>query len=178
MFKLYQCHKQVRAARVEAIDRIGGGTCLKFLFVDGPAFVCHENDPMLARYRPVIGDYLVEYEDGHRSFSPAAAFEKGYTELHECTCYTCGAVFRSTAEEDAWCPKCRSMAMQGSVHVVQHPTPAEMEKLRAAIRPAHIVSDEPHLAPLTSDEREALTEIGFFPSDEIAAPLVPRRVED
>lgn len=36
---------------------------------------------MLARYRPVKGDFYVVYEDGYRSFSPRKAFLDGYSKL-------------------------------------------------------------------------------------------------
>jgi hypothetical protein len=32
---------------------------------------------------PLPGDYLVIYEDGYRSISPAKAFEDGYTRIAE-----------------------------------------------------------------------------------------------
>lgn len=35
----------------------------------------------LARHTPVAGGYYVVYEDGYKSFSPAKAFEEGYTRL-------------------------------------------------------------------------------------------------
>lgn len=41
-----------------------------------------EVDPSLyLRYTPTAGDYFVQYEDGYKSFSPAKAFEEGYTRL-------------------------------------------------------------------------------------------------
>ena len=33
------------------------------------------------RGRPDVGDYVVIYEDGYKSWSPAAAFEAGYSRL-------------------------------------------------------------------------------------------------
>ncbi|HVI92099.1 MAG TPA: hypothetical protein VM659_27665, partial [Dongiaceae bacterium] len=33
------------------------------------------------KHKPVEGGYLVVYEDGYRSFSPAEAFEGGYTKI-------------------------------------------------------------------------------------------------
>lgn len=33
----------------------------------------------LRRHLPVVGGYVVRYEDGYTSFSPAKAFEDGYT---------------------------------------------------------------------------------------------------
>jgi hypothetical protein len=37
----------------------------------------------LAKHAPVIGGSYVRYEDGYESFSPAAAFESGYTKVEE-----------------------------------------------------------------------------------------------
>jgi hypothetical protein len=31
------------------------------------------------KHKPVAGGYYVVYKDGYKSFSPAAAFEEGYT---------------------------------------------------------------------------------------------------
>lgn len=33
--------------------------------------------------RPAKGDYYVEYDDGYQSWSPAKAFEEGYTRLKD-----------------------------------------------------------------------------------------------
>ena len=33
----------------------------------------------LAKHKPEVGGYWVQYADGYESFSPAAAFEEGYT---------------------------------------------------------------------------------------------------
>jgi hypothetical protein len=35
----------------------------------------------LAKHKPEIGGYFVVYDDGYKSFSPAKAFEEGYTLL-------------------------------------------------------------------------------------------------
>jgi hypothetical protein len=35
----------------------------------------------IVRGAPVVGDYMVRYDDGYTSWSPAAAFEDGYTRL-------------------------------------------------------------------------------------------------
>ena len=34
-----------------------------------------------SRGRPVMGDYIVIYDDGYKSWSPAKAFEEGYDRL-------------------------------------------------------------------------------------------------
>lgn len=35
----------------------------------------------MAKHKPEIGGYFVQYDDGYSSFSPAKAFEEGYTLL-------------------------------------------------------------------------------------------------
>lgn len=35
----------------------------------------------LAKHRPQVGGYIVVYEDGYLSWSPAKAFEEGYTRI-------------------------------------------------------------------------------------------------
>jgi len=35
----------------------------------------------LAKHKPEVGGYWVQYADGYQSFSPAAAFEEGYTRI-------------------------------------------------------------------------------------------------
>ncbi len=35
----------------------------------------------VSKHRPKVGGYYVVYKDGYKSFSPADAFEDGYTKL-------------------------------------------------------------------------------------------------
>lgn len=35
----------------------------------------------MTKHNPVVGGYLVLYDDGYCSFSPAEAFESGYTRI-------------------------------------------------------------------------------------------------
>ena len=44
------------------------------------AVVCVSNE-MIARHKPSIGEYLVQYDDGYISWSPAKAFEDGYVRV-------------------------------------------------------------------------------------------------
>jgi hypothetical protein len=39
--------------------------------------------PYLKKHRPQIGGYFVLYDDGYMSFSPAKAFEDGYTRIDQ-----------------------------------------------------------------------------------------------
>ncbi len=35
----------------------------------------------MRKHQPKIGGYFVVYKDGYKSFSPAEAFEEGYTRI-------------------------------------------------------------------------------------------------
>jgi hypothetical protein len=39
------------------------------------------SDEYLLKHKPEVGGYYVQYDDGYKSFSPAKAFEEGYTRL-------------------------------------------------------------------------------------------------
>ena len=79
----YRSHKEVHAlkiAQVLVVNPDGSAT----LVIDDEGFghVGVEKE-VVSRYMPVPGDYLVVYEDGYRSISPAKAFEEGYTLIDE-----------------------------------------------------------------------------------------------
>jgi len=86
LLPLYQCHKKVRAAKILEIigpHHNGGEVAQYGLKVDcscGPLIV---DQYWIDRFKPVVGGYFVAYEDGYVSFSPAEAFEGGYTKLCE-----------------------------------------------------------------------------------------------
>ncbi len=76
----YRCHKLVHALKIAHI----GGT-----ESDGHWISPEEEDyadfrvsiAYLQKHQPKIGGYYVVYADGYESFSPAKAFEEGYTRL-------------------------------------------------------------------------------------------------
>lgn len=74
----YRCHKEVWALRIKSIDR-GSVTLLHF---QDPAYaplsVSYDYD---VKHSPEAGGYYVIYKDGYQSYSPAEAFEDGYTRL-------------------------------------------------------------------------------------------------
>jgi hypothetical protein len=73
----YRCHKKVRAAKIAKVE----GREL-VLVVHGPTVYtlrCPVTEAFIAKHNPVAGGYYVVYEDGYRSFSPAATFEGRYT---------------------------------------------------------------------------------------------------
>lgn len=75
---LYQCHKQVRAAKIidiESHESNGVGSHTMILTTQDKVFL---TDVWKARFNPEVGGYYVMYEDEYTSYSPAQAFEEGY----------------------------------------------------------------------------------------------------
>lgn len=70
----YQCHKIVEATKVEAAERLEDGAW---------RCVCDDNGIYtLPAHNKITEDdpgYVVRYSDGYTSWSPAKAFEDGYT---------------------------------------------------------------------------------------------------
>lgn len=77
----YKCHKVVQAGKILRmdIDKFGNYV-LDIEDAGGPITV---TDAFMHRHRPQVGGYYVRYEDGYESFSPAKAFENGYTRIEE-----------------------------------------------------------------------------------------------
>jgi hypothetical protein len=74
------CHKIVQAGRILTVTSQGGVVNrLLVELADGSAGHVQVPPDFAARATPKIGDYLVVYADGHKSWSPAATFEDGYT---------------------------------------------------------------------------------------------------
>ena len=76
----YECHKKVWALKIAGIvgDQHGG-------VYFQPAEEGYGKVPLtpeyVAKHKPEVGGYYVVYEDGYKSFSPASAFESGYTRV-------------------------------------------------------------------------------------------------
>ncbi len=93
LLPLYLCHKKVRATKIIKLEPAAG---------DRPAGPNDETDggaiitpaevgfgrirvdrDYVKKHSPTVGGYYVIYEDGYKSFSPAKAFEEGYTRADE-----------------------------------------------------------------------------------------------
>lgn len=79
----YQCHKQVWALKIKEMwpnpETAAGGWTLHFEDENyAPIFM---NYTWCNKHQPKEGGYYVVYEDGYKSFSPAEAFESGYTRI-------------------------------------------------------------------------------------------------
>lgn len=77
----YQAHKKVWAVKIKEIA---------FNETDGTATVVPEDAGFAPfevsaeycqKHKPQTGGYFVQYEDGYKSWSPAKAFEEGYTKI-------------------------------------------------------------------------------------------------
>lgn len=82
----YRCHKEVWALKIKKIVRDGEGEDRES---DGSAMITPEFDHIYSpfkvdadymhKHKPQVGGYYVVYDDGYKSWSPAEAFESGYT---------------------------------------------------------------------------------------------------
>lgn len=85
----YRCHKEVWAlkianieVRVETGEFIKGETKILGATVtpaDAGYAPFEVDSGYMAKHKPQIGGYYVVYADGYKSYSPAKAFEEGYT---------------------------------------------------------------------------------------------------
>jgi hypothetical protein len=74
----YQSHKTVSAAKISAVDHGADGSITVHLEGGFDNVVISHHDKK-HKPEPVVGGYLVVYSDGYTSFSPAKAFDEGYT---------------------------------------------------------------------------------------------------
>jgi hypothetical protein len=76
---LYNCHKQVRALKIARVETLFANNAL--LHFEDPQYPPKKVDSEFIRAKkPQAGGYYVEYEPDHYpSFSPAKAFEDGYS---------------------------------------------------------------------------------------------------
>lgn len=85
----YKCHKEVSALKIKAImnpnegiDQDDDGERLLTFMDEGfEAAVYIVDREYMQKHKPQVGGYYVVYADGYKSFSPADAFESGYTRL-------------------------------------------------------------------------------------------------
>jgi hypothetical protein len=88
MMSRYKCHKEVYALKIKSIRtlpvRLG-----KVMGEDGAYLYPMEEEyghiyvdyDYLSKHKPQAGGYYVVYSDNYKSFSPAKAFEEGYTRI-------------------------------------------------------------------------------------------------
>lgn len=82
----YKCHKEVWALKIESVrpstPALGSETDGSYnLIVEYPFAPITVSREWVKKHDPISGGYYVKYEDGYTSFSPAKAFEEGYSRI-------------------------------------------------------------------------------------------------
>lgn len=78
----YKCHKVVRALKIAKIRPADESTEGTFITPADEGYSMFEVSPeYVAKHEPKVGGYYVVYDNGYKSWSPAEAFEDGYTLL-------------------------------------------------------------------------------------------------
>lgn len=76
----FQSHKIVSAGK---INQVYSAAHIGVEQADGSNLTTDVPANFFARGTPASGDYYVVYDDGYASWSPAKAFEEGYTRVNE-----------------------------------------------------------------------------------------------
>lgn len=84
----YRCHKEVWALKIAAVidprvegEESDGSRMLIFENERTPYAPIRVDHAYVSKHKPEAGGYYVVYADGYLSFSPAKAFEDGYTRV-------------------------------------------------------------------------------------------------
>lgn len=80
----YKCHKEVWALKIKEIKRVpsGNATVTHTIVPADEGYAPFEVSlEYIGKHSPVAGGYYVVYADGYISYSPAKAFEEGYTRV-------------------------------------------------------------------------------------------------
>jgi hypothetical protein len=81
----YKCHKEVRALRIKEIncEPSNPDAGADIIPIDSAYSPIEVSVEYLMKHSPQPNGYYVLYEDGYESYSPAEAFESGYTLIKE-----------------------------------------------------------------------------------------------
>ena len=75
----YRSHKEVWALKIAALDLYKVDGSARITPVEDGYEPFKVNRDYVLKHNPQAGGYYVVYEDGYKSWSPAEAFEGGYT---------------------------------------------------------------------------------------------------
>ncbi len=84
----YQSHKKIWALKIKSIELDSDKANEEDRETDGSAMIIPEEDgyapfkvdhEYMRKHNPKVGGYYVQYKDGYASWSPAEAFEEGYS---------------------------------------------------------------------------------------------------
>ena len=76
----YKCHKIVRALQIKFVAVALNGQQERLMFPTDKRYAPLKlAEEWCLKHKPEAGGYYVLYDDGYASYSPAKAFEAGYT---------------------------------------------------------------------------------------------------
>lgn len=75
----WKCHKEVWALKISGVSPVDSEGYAELFFEDKRYAPIKVDYAYRQRNNPAVGGYYVVYKDGYKSFSPADAFEDGYT---------------------------------------------------------------------------------------------------
>jgi hypothetical protein len=74
----YRSHKTIWAFKIASILPLADGSAK--ISPEEPGYAAFDVDAeYMKKHNPQVGGYFVQYQDGYKSWSPAEAFEGGYT---------------------------------------------------------------------------------------------------
>ena len=76
----YKSHKTVHALKIKGVNAIDDGSIVLTFEEQNYAGLKRDNE-WAVKHKPEVGGYYVVYADGYTSYSPAKAFEEGYTRI-------------------------------------------------------------------------------------------------
>lgn len=82
----WKCHKVVKAGKITQLpmkDVPTGNWLVGVEDINGATAQVKMPPDVFIRGMPMMGDYIVIYDDGYKSWSPAKAFEDGYDRVSE-----------------------------------------------------------------------------------------------
>jgi hypothetical protein len=77
----YRSHKTVHALKIASIDHVRDDGSARIVPADQGYAPFDVEAAYMHNHSPKVGGYYVVYDDGYKSWSPAAAFESGYTRI-------------------------------------------------------------------------------------------------
>lgn len=162
----YRCHKEVSAAKILAIDvkYVNSMWDHALLTLQGQDEPLRVSTHYIEKREPSVGGYYVVYDDGYTSYSPAKAFEEGYTRIDD-------------SEDDAGArvqlPQApsRDTASSSDSAAPVPPAPgalaaakARIEALEAALRPFAELKGQWNISTIAPDDRSSCVRPGMIRS--------------
>ena len=80
----YECHKKVWALKIKSVYLRGNNEGAEITPVEEGYASFAVPQEYVDKNKPEAGGYYVVYEGGYKSFSPAAVFESGYSQIDVC----------------------------------------------------------------------------------------------